>query len=54
MAGGMPEEDWADPVLDYHLVFADRSICRPRVYMQSEVEWLCEERQRELLAHRGD
>jgi hypothetical protein len=35
---GMPEEDWGDPVLDFHLVFPDRSIVRPHVHVQSEVE----------------
>jgi hypothetical protein len=44
---GEPEEDWLEPQLDYHLVFADKQIVRPHIYAQTEVEWLCEERQRQ-------
>lgn len=47
---GMPDEDWANPVIDYHLVFSDRSIIRPRISVMSELEWLVEEGQRELSA----
>ncbi len=50
---GEPIEDWANPVIDYHLVFSDRSIIRPCISVMSEVEWIVEEKQRELLATGG-
>ena len=50
----MPEEDWADPTVDFFLVFGDRSIVRPPVSYMSEIEWLCEEQQRVARAAGGD
>ena len=51
---GEPFEDWGSPHFDFFLVFGDERVVRPRVYRQSEVEWDCEEEQRQLVATGGD
>jgi hypothetical protein len=50
---GEPEEDWDSPTIDHYLVFGDKRIIKPRVYMQSAIEWNVEETQRELLTRTG-
>lgn len=50
---GSPIEDWGDPRFDHFLVFGDERVVRPRVYLQSEVEWDCEEQQQRLLRAKG-
>ena len=50
---GFPELTWADPVYTWFLVTASGAVIRPRVSLQSQVEWAVEEGQR-ALAHTNE
>ena len=50
---GFPELSWADPIYTWFLITASGAVIRPRVSLQSQVEWAVEEGQR-ALAHTNE